>query len=205
MDIQEIESKVQAIQAPLESLAAKEESLLGPIREQLAAIRAEYSIERTVAAEKLGELWAQFTLEDFADPLKAILIYELAWNKGQGISGIDKHIKELTKDSYVIAHHSFYGAYSDDDSGTMAFTVAIPAVVDDTKLQYTAAILEPIYRTAAEISSYARIDILEDSLSLYESYAIRIEDDQWVCRGSYAEYATDKTLYDLLKKIPTYK
>jgi len=206
MDAFEMDAAVHAARKESDAARKAYEEFMVPITPEMTRLSNEIRVAAEAARMKLTELFAATVYEDLLDELKAAVVYEIAWNKGNPISHIDEKAGELFPDTYVRAYTAFYGR-SDrafDADSMLSFIVALPPEKDEEKLKRTADLLEPVLRVQAKISEAARLDVFEDGYSSRGSYSIVWDEEQklWALhRGSYEEFSSAK-LIEVLKRAP---
>lgn len=200
MDTFELDAAVHEARKGADAAHKEYDDFMKTVEPTRSRLQEVVTLEEDKAAARLKELFAQVTLEDLYDPLKASVFYELGWNRGRGINGIEETLRPLLANLYISSNYDWY---TDDDyvsNPVIVFKLAIPKDKDLQKLQATADVIEKLYKASREISDRARIGVFEDSLSRYGSFDITEEDGVWELSNG----VESESLFELLKRTPTY-
>lgn len=186
----------------LDELWKEEQALLAPIQERLTAIRRARGDVSGETELKIEEAMERASYEDFADPMRAMEIFDAAWNRGRGLSDTRKLFKRVYSDSYVEGGE--FIEYGDQGKVYLSPVVALPRKTNAEKLQRTAERIEGAYRALVEIvgnTEQARILMICGDFNF--DYSIYEVDGKWTIQTRYGSvYRTEDSLLALLQSAP---
>ncbi len=187
----------------LDELWREEQALLAPIQARLIAIRKARGEVADEAELKIDESMDRVTHEDFADPMRAMEIFDAAWNRGRGVSDTRMLFKRVYSGSYV--QDGEFVEYGDHGKHYLVPTIALPQKRDEEKLQRTAELIEGTHQALVEIvghSASVGIPMIYGDFNF--DYSIHRGGDEWSIQTRYGTvYRTEKSLLALLRVAPS--